>query len=197
MLTVTAAAPNYDLTLLATVKSELGIVSRDEDENLARWITRASKAISKHCHRVFLQETVVETIRLRGPAEDLLLDRYPIGDITSIVECDVSLTADDYEVNAESGMVTRLRGGNPTCWACGRIVVTYTGGYERTDLPEDVEGAAIALVKQYRFAAERDPQIRSEQIEGAGAQSYFDGQESRGMSPEIAGMLSMYVKPIG
>ena len=47
MLTVTAAAPSHDLTLLATVKSELGIVSRDEDANLTRWITRASKAIRR------------------------------------------------------------------------------------------------------------------------------------------------------
>ena len=67
--------------MLATVKAELGITDRSEDENLARWIKQASDAVSKHCNRVFAQETLSETFRLKCREDGLLLARFP-------VECD-------------------------------------------------------------------------------------------------------------
>lgn len=200
MLTIITAANSFDLTLLATVKAELGITDRSEDENLQRWIRQASDAISKYCNRVFAQETVSETFRLKCREEGLLLKRFPVTQIVSVVENDTTLTASDYELASDggAGVLNRLRFDREWTWPIGKIVVTYKAGYATvTDLPYEIESAAIALVRQYRFAAERDPQLRSEQTEGAGSSSYFDGLESSGLSPEVLGALCKHRRPAG
>src|SRR5450759_693293 len=103
MLTTTAVtdtADTYDLTVLATVKAELGITDRDEDENLARWINQASGVIAKYCNRVFAQETLSDTFRLkwRECEEILVLSRFPVSSIASVLENDATLDpASDYE----------------------------------------------------------------------------------------------------
>lgn len=198
MLQVTTPAESHDLTTLAAVKRELGIIDRSEDESLTAWIARASAAVAEHCNRVFLQESITETFRLSSRSETLLLSRFPVAAIESITETDAALESGLYELDAKCGLVRRLTAfGSATSWPATVIVVTYTAGYESIDaLPREVEGAAIALVRQYRFAAQRDPQLRSEDLDGVGSASYFDGLGASGLSPEIAGLLSKHVKPI-
>jgi hypothetical protein len=198
MLTVVATATSYDLTVIETVRAELGIADRSEDENLARWVTQASHVIAEYCNRTFARETVSETFRLASRNSDLLLSRYPVVLIASVVENGETLAASDYEIASESGLLTRLRDDTPTCWPPGKIVIEYAAGYTLLgDLPYGIERAAILLVNQYRFAAERDPQLRSETTDGAGSSSYFDGLEESGLSPEIRGLLAEYRKPAG
>jgi len=201
MLTVTAVtapASTYDLTLLATVKAELGITDRDEDENLARWIKQASEAIAKFCNRVFAQETLTDTFRfkLRDREEGLALSRFPVTDLASVVENDTTLDASDYELSPLGGVLIRLRNDHPWLWRYGKVVATYTAGYERVaDLPFGIERAAIILVNQYRYAATRDPLLRSEQTQNIGSSSYYDHVELAGFSPELNGLLDKYRKP--
>ncbi len=192
MLTVTTPAESYDLTVLATVKSELGITDRSEDENLARWITQASGEVAKRLNRVFAEETVTETFRFTSRQDGLLLSRFPVSAIASIVENDTTLTAADYELVAQTGELNRLRSDRAWQWPIGKIVVTYTAGYAAiSDLPEGVERLAIIFVNQYRYAAPRDPLLRSETTDGAGSSSYFDA----GSSPEAQNLISQLRKP--
>ena len=198
MLMIVTPAQSYDLTVLATVKAELGITDRAEDENLARWITQASNIVARYCNCVFAKETVEETFRRTTLSDDILLSRYPVASIVSVVENGVTLATIDYEVRAESGLLTKLSNDEPACWPSGKIVVTYTAGHSLLgDLPYGVERATIMLVNQYRYSAERDPQLRSESTEGAGLSSYFDGLEAGGMSPEVRGLLAEHRKPAG
>ena len=198
MLTVTTPATTYDLTVVETVRAELGITDRAEDENLARWITQASRIIAEYCNRVFARETVSETFRLATRNGDLLLSRYPVVSIASVIDNGETLAETDYEFASATGVLTRLSDDTPTCWPLGKIVVTYTAGYSLLgDLPYGIERAAILLVNQYRYAAERDPQLRSEQTEGVGSSSYFDGLEAGGLSPEVRGLLKDHRKPAG
>ena len=197
MLTVTTPAETHDLTRLDTVRAELGVTDRAEDENLARWISQASNAVAKHLNRVLAQETLSETFRLTSVTEALLLSRYPVASIVSVTEYDTVLDAADYEVNAASGVLTRLSDDAPAGWSAGKIVVSYVAGYALDEVPEEIERAAIMLVNQYRFAADRDPQLRGESTEGAGSSSYFDGMEAGGMSPEVRGLLGEHRKPAG
>jgi uncharacterized phiE125 gp8 family phage protein len=198
MLTIVTPATSYDLTVIETVRAELGITYRSEDENLARWITQASNIVARYCNRVFARETIAETFRLATRESDLLLSRYPVQSITSVQENDETLAATDYEVKLENGVLTRLRDDSPACWSLGKIVVTYTAGYPLLgDLPYGIERAAITLVKQYRFANARDPQLRSENVDGIGSAGYFDGLEADGLSPEVRGLLAEHRKPAG
>lgn len=200
MLTVTTPAATYDLTVLATVKAELGITDRAEDPNLTRWIKQASESIAKYCNRVFAAETLTETFRLKSREDGLLLSRFPATAITSVVENDTTLAATDYELASDGGggVLNRLRYERDWQWPIGKVVVVYTAGYALvTDLPYGVERAAILLVNQYRYAATRDPLLRSEATEGAGSSSYFDSILNAGLAPEVEGLLSKLRKPAG
>jgi len=204
MLTVVTPADSYDLTRLDTVRAELGISIGSEDDNLARWITQASNAVAKHCNRVFALETVAETFRFgwrhrEFQSDDgITLARFPVASIVSVIENDVTLDATDYELDAERGIIARLWNDRPARWCTGKIVITYMAGFSLPDgLPSGIERAAIMLINQYRYAAERDPQLRSEMTDGAGSSAYFDGLDAGGLSPEVRGLLAEYRKPAG
>ena len=198
MVVVVTPATSYDLTILDTVKAEFGVTDHSEDEKLSRWIHQASDVISKYCNRVFAQETIEETFRRATRSDDILLSRYPVSSIVSVVENDVTLAAADYEVRAESGLLTKLSNDEPACWSAGKIVVTYTAGFVLlTDLPFGIERACIVLVNQYRQSATRDPQLRSEAIEGISSAGYFDGLDAAGLPPEVLGLLKDHRKPAG
>jgi hypothetical protein len=121
--------------------------------------------------------------------------------ITSVVENDTTLTAvTDYELarDGNPGVLNRLRNDRDWQWPIGNVAVTYIAGYASVaDLPFGIERAAILLVNQYRYAATRDPLLRSETTDGAGSSSYFDSILGAGLAPEVEGLLSKYRKPAG
>jgi hypothetical protein len=195
MLTVTDASKNYDLTRLATVKAEMGIIDRDHDEKLQTMITQASDIVASFCNRVFALETVVETFRVTSCTQRLILSRYPVTAIVSIVENGTALTADQYEIDLQAGIIERLASNCVTRWGSGKTIVTYSAGFHLPDdAPEGVERATILLVKQYAASGDRDPMIRSESIEGAGSTDYFSGANT-GLPPEVEGLLTPHRKP--
>jgi uncharacterized phiE125 gp8 family phage protein len=200
MLTIVTPAGSYDLTSLATVKAELEITRGAEDGDLARWIKQASDAIAKHCNRIFARETVSETFRTRCREDGLLLSRFPVTGLISVVENDATLTAADYELagDGSGGVLNRLRCDRDWTWPTGKIVVTYTAGYALvTDLPEGIERAAILLVTHYRSTAGRDAFLRSEEIPGVRTASYQDVPTDFDFPPEVRGLLDRARKPAG
>lgn len=197
MLTVITPAPTHDLTSLSTVKAELGVTDRAEDGKLLGYIEQASDVIANHCNRTFALETVTETIRNSGGSCFLLLERYPIVSVASVTENGTPIDPDDYEINGDDGTIMRLCGGRPVRWATGKIVVTYSAGYELpAGLPTSIERACILLVKMYAAAGDRDPMVRSEAVDGAGSTDYFSGAGT-GLPPEVQGLLDPHLKPNG
>lgn len=199
ILTVTGPASSYDLTALATVKTELSIVGSGDDTKIDGWIRQASSAIAKYCNRVFAKETVSEQFRLVRCIPKLTLSRRPISSITSILEDEVEtvlVNGTDYEYDSLTGEVWRLTSDDArTHWGASKIVVVYQAGYTLlSELPYEVERAAILLVKYYRFSAKRDPFIRSETADGIGRTDYgFGGMtEEIIMPPDVASLISPY-----
>ena len=137
MLTITTAATQFDLITLAATKTAFGITGSAEGTFLRDAITQASDVIARHCRRVFAQETIVETLRLDQSHNDIVLTRYPITEIASIVEGNTTVDPAMYEFNTESGVVRRLAGDGTSdgWWGATRITITYSAGY---DLPTDV-----------------------------------------------------------
>lgn len=161
LLTVITPSDTYDLTILATVKSEFGISDSDtsQDENLTRWIHEASANIAGVCKRVFAEEILSEVFRRPDCRVDNLIlrpNRRPVSSVTSVTEDGVALTTDEYEVDYATGVIYRLdttgyRMGWYYCY--DRITVVYTAGYFLlNDLPYDIERAAIRLVKHFYSA---------------------------------------------
>ncbi len=213
MLIVTTPAKSFDLTLLATVKAELGITDRGSDAKLKGYIRQASDAVAQYCNRVFPIETVTETFRIghlhqafplsgsfqhhnrRHP--ELILKRYPITGIMSVTENDVVLDATMYELDPNEGTILRLCNDQYASWATGKTVIVYSAGFTiPTGLPSGVERAAIMLVKQYAAGGDRDPLVRTERVDGAGTTEYYQG-DGTGLPPDIQGLLNPHIRPNG
>ena len=197
MLIVLEPAKKTDLTLIATVRTELEISDRSMDVQLRAYIKQASNTICGHCNRTFAKETFTEGFRASNGASHLIFSRYPVESVVSVVSGGVTLPADGYEIDHANGFVHRVRNGDPLPWSPGKTVITYRAGYDLpAGLPEGVERACILLVKMYASAGDRDPMIRSETIEGAGSAEYFSGAGT-GLPPEVVGLLQPHVRPNG
>ncbi|HXI39574.1 MAG TPA: phage head-tail connector protein [Bryobacteraceae bacterium] len=194
IVTVTTAADDYNLASLRKVKLDLNIEDTLSDEKLNEYIKQASGAFATECDRVFANETVSELFRVSGCVSQLKLSRFPNVDITSVTLNDAAIT--DYEVVPATGVLYRLDGsGNRTDWVTGKVVVVYSGGYKLlTGLPYDIERAVITLVKQFYFAAGRDPQLRSDDTPGVQSYTYQLGVLSEGSAypPEFSKAVEKY-----
>src|SRR4051812_48224477 len=103
-LTVVTPALSFALTRVDTVKAELGLTGSSEDDQIDDYIWQASSAITGYLGRVIAEETVTETFRFtaqeacRWDAIQLVLARYPVTDIDSVVAGGTALDEADYEV---------------------------------------------------------------------------------------------------
>lgn len=195
MLTVTTAATAFDIVDLATVRAALGLVDNSDDEALAGFLTRASDVIARHCRRTFALETVQETFRLDRWREELMLSRYPVVEVTSIIEAGLAVVTADYEVDKDKGFLTRFHDDRPCWWPAHKIVVTYSAGYDLPrDAPPALQQACIQLVKSYYMSADRDPMLRSESIDAVSTASYFAGRDDMHLPPDVLALLKQFRK---
>lgn len=200
ILTVLNEASTNDLTVLATVKAELGITGNTQDANLARWITEASGVIGSQINRVLGEEDLREVFRLQtGGHENIVLRRRPVVTITSITEGETTIATDDYEFDSESGIVYKLTSGDRINWIGGKITVLYTAGYGLLDaLPYALERAAIKLVGHYRATRTFDAADKSQSYEIPGVYSQRTERwvgsisENNALPPDVEDLLGPY-----
>lgn len=203
MLTVTTPAESHRLTTLASVKGELRLTGGGDDEFLLDMIDRASAVIRRWCNRSLALEAVREVVRSTNPAPTLLLSRWPVVSVTSVAIGTTDLADTEYEAETDNGMLYRLTAGDSRCpWPVGKITIDYQAGYVlpgqpgRT-LPDDIERAAIMLVKAGWFSRTRDPLVRSEDVAGVMSTSFWVGGFTDGASlpPDVGGLLSPHRQP--
>ena len=199
---VIVAATTRDLTILDTVKSELGITTIDHDAWLQTKIQQASDIIAKACKRQFQQETLadhfcIDWCERAGP---LILSRIPVVSVDSILENNVVVDASGYDVDQVAGRVWRrvANAYSSWNWLSGEVVVQFVGGYELLPtLPYDLEQACLLLIKQSWFAKSRDPLVRSVSIPGVASYDYWVGSNAEhrggGFPPEVAQLIAPYV----
>lgn len=184
------------LTTLDALKAELGVSGTDDDAVLTRHIAAATSAIEAHCARRFGRRAVTDVFRLERSRPLLLLTVTPAVAITSVTEAGEALAAGAYELESEAGRLLRLDGADrPNCWACGKIVVVYDAGYilpgtAGANLPPAIEQACIALATTYWHGRDRDPLIRSEQVEGVGETEYWVGGVPGGLPADVGALLA-------
>lgn len=195
-LTIITPATTFDLTVLATVKQELGITVTTYDDQLTRLIHEASIACATYCDCVFALEEVSETFWLNCAMDELRLARRPVTTITSVVESGVTLTAGtDYAFDPATGSLFRLDGNdNRSAWT-GKVVVQYSGGYALLDgVPRDIERACIALIKTLWFSLTRDPLVRSVEVPGVMTETFWVGGigDNGALPPNVTALLDPY-----
>ncbi len=208
ILTVTVPATDTALTTLARVKSELNITVSTYDTILGQKIDEASSDIEAFLGFVVSKETVAETFwqeQIGEVPEFLLLDRTPVGTITSVVVDGVTIDASLYRADLDIGQLYALdTSGFPYFWVIRKsAVVTYAGGYippseTNSDLPAGIQGACVALVTDYWASRGRDPTLKSEEAPGIMRYDYWVGAvgESGELPPAVVARLAPYRRAI-
>ena len=213
---VITPATSYNLTDLATVKTELSIPNTDtkSDAWLSLKIAQASSAIQTYCDRTFVQETLQDVVypdRADGPYwslgnfQPLQLRRWPVASISSIV---VQFDANpdnnytfvqglDFVLNGGPGQIIRLDQASalPAQWWAYPLTVIYVAGY--ATIPGDLVNATLQLVSQYFTARGRDPLTkRTNQPGGIGEIEYWVPNTPQGALPQsVTDLIDSYRAP--
>ncbi len=186
------ADPVFDLTTLAIAKAELGINTTGEDDLIEARITRSSKMIADFCNRVFALQSVIETFHtpfggMRACERPLALSRYPVVSLDTVEADGSEADPSTYEIDVETGLLWRAN-GQP--WS-GKIVATYSGGYDLPDdAPAGLERACIELLRDMRL--QRDSSIRSIEYEGRSVTFATSSQTDEGLPLSIKNLIEPY-----
>lgn len=196
-ITITDPAKSSDLVALSAVKAALNVTGSGEDAALKDLITQVSAILAKRCNRTFGDEGIDQTYRLHCPEECLLLARYPVSAITSVVECDATLTTSDYEW-AESGVLRRLYNDRYCHWHRGKVVVSYRAGFALpADAPPELARAALLLIGFLRDRRGTDILLRSTDIPGVMTKIYRDYPDAEALPPDVEVLIANLRKPVG
>ncbi len=190
IIVLEAPEHRYDFTGLAAVKAEMQkrIDDHDDDELLESLIAQMGASISAWCGRRFLPETIREDLHIDSPASTLTLSRWPIISLIAVVTEAGALAADQYEVDAEAGLLYRLTGNRRRInWAPGRVSVDYVTGFEA--LPGGIERATILMVRNAFTSRGRDPTLRTDDVSGIGSSTFGLGTS---FPPEVEELLLPY-----
>jgi hypothetical protein len=175
IVAVTVPATSHDLTTVAAMKAALGIPVEDtsKDAALQVAITRASAVIEAYLGRAIGVQTITEQwfLPVQRRNDTLVLDLQPVISIASLNEDDTDLVAEDYVLEASTGIIYRLANNNRTRWGYQTKVV-YDAGY--ATVPADIETVCIELAASNSLTSSRDPAVRREITEGVGETEYFD-----------------------
>lgn len=218
ILDVVTPAPNQDLVSLTDARDELD-APRTSDTRLKRYITQASEAIATFTRRVWRQETVTETFyspyfmgnwgswgwgwgwrwspyrRSDGKPNPLVLQRYPVSSITSVVVDGTALDPTDYLLDGAKGLLYRWDpdGSVAMAWGAQTVAITYVAGYQLADVPPDVQQACMTMIRQRYFSRDRDPYLRSRNVPDVQEESYWAGPDQSALPPEACGLLERHI----
>jgi hypothetical protein len=196
---ISVAPVTLDLTVLETVKQELGVTDSNSDALLARLISEQSEVAASFCRRPLAQATIIDSFRvLSGADGPLMPSRRPIVAISEIVEDGTTLIETDYEYDEITGFLWKLDSSDErSWWSAGKTTISYVGGYELlTTLPRDIERAVLILIKESWFSLSRDPRARAETVDGIGRTEFWVGgvPGSGGIPGDAAALLQPYVQ---
>lgn len=147
--TLLAEAANYNLTDLATAKTELGLKTVDTSQD--NWLTtiaipQVSSSVQEHCERPFVPVQVQDAFDIEqdaypyqtpGGFRVLQLSVWPVLGVISVVQTvalnttQILTLGKDYRLNARDGQLERLNPftGVVTAWEALPVMVIYTAGF--------------------------------------------------------------------
>jgi hypothetical protein len=203
--TVSVPAADRNLLTLAEIKLALGVTDSSQDAALTALGLRVSDMIAEFCRvprdgvtpPTLRRETLIDTMRLDGCVSPLILTRRFVDTVSSITVDGTALETTDYETDKSAGLVKRISSsGSIISWSGRVIVVTYLAGFGT--VPEALKLAAITVLREQSSAAERDPLLKRERVDGIGEREFWvsaaPGISSVGaISGVAASMLDPYL----
>jgi hypothetical protein len=162
------------------------IEGNPEDDALNLFINAASRNLDNHLNFEVVSRgkiTEVHTIRRTDWSQIWLLQR-PLIEVVSVHEdpnqdfnTDSLLAADEYTVDNERGMITRVNTGWPTYWILGFEVVQaiYKSGFADTESVDwEYKSLCLETVAQYYYHATRKQFAVSAIKDQAGDRTYME-----------------------
>ena len=171
LLVATTAAANLQLLSIDELRAAAGVADDSKDADLGVLGLRVASAISDACRiraasgsvPTLLRETLTETFRDECGGVQILLSRRHETAIYSVVIDGITIDASGYEVDPESGLLTRLCDDRPTAWRGGKVTVVYSAGF--TIAPDALKRAASEFLRHLWLEGTRDPSVKAREVE--------------------------------
>lgn len=187
--------------MLTTPESAFPLLAGAEEADRAeveRLIKAASSRIETFCGRSFGLANRVDEQEVCFPQAFLTLRHYPVVGLPEITR-DGAPLADPVRLQASSGVLSLRAGGR---WQPGDYRVTYRAGFVLPDqpnsnLPPDLEDAALELVRILWLGRDRDPHLKALEIPEVERREFWIGpQGARSLPSEIAQRVEPYRMPV-
>lgn len=204
-LSLITQAPDRGLLSIEDLRAAAGVSGNGEDPRLQKVGIAVADTISRWCGiaqagiaaPTIRRETLEQTFWPDRQVERLILARRFVGTL-SVTENGTALAAEEFSLDAPSGLLLRLRGGEPCEWACGPIKVTYQAGFE--DVPTDLVQVASEMVAR-RTGTARDPMLKRRRVDVPGVEEveeefWVDANAAVDITPDMADVLAAYRTPV-
>lgn len=190
------------LASLSDLKYDLEITDTSQDLYLTKLLKYSSDLIEKYCNTQFGVRELSQKFRCVENKGFLITKHYPVAKILSIVADGVVLTLNDYELQAESGMIFRLSSnGSYSCWNAQVVDVSYKCGYNTPDatadqdaqsLPMDIQRVCLDIASSQYYDRQRDPSLRSVSVQDVESRTFFDRNQSNFLTDLAKEILDLY-----
>lgn len=204
--TLVVTIPASTLTLLTQDEMRSAADTTTDDAALAKLEARVAASIMSECNiavgiggePTLKQETLTETF-WQVETDNLLLARRHNVSITGVTVDGGSISASDYLLDPDAGMLMRLSSDAPIRWCARKIVVVYKAGF--TTIPGDLKQAAMDFLSAAYREMGRDPFVKSEEVDIPDVERIrrdywvgsIPGQSNEGAVPDIvAGQLKRF-----
>lgn len=171
------------------------------DDTATQYIAQATAAVVGYCGQELEEGSgIVETHQANRDDTYLIVDRFPVTAVASVVEDGVTLTyPDDYRWYG-AGHIRRVSGDYNWRWSdlVDAIVVTYTAGY--ATIPDDVVLATATIAGALfrygaAFAEHGVKGIESVSLDGSDAITYAKRTASSDPSFEVGAGIKTLLAP--
>lgn len=164
------------LITLSEIKDWLDLDDTDADAFLEQAISDWSNAVDTRLGRTILSTDYADEAHDGGKLA-VILNNFPVSELTSITVEDGALGDDDYTYNANG--IIRLKSGLPFGGGPGDVLVTYTAGYDTA--PGDLKRSMkqIVALEYYLSGHGRKALSKRSESTGEGNVTYERGPEDQ------------------
>lgn len=195
------------LALLADLKADLGITDGTTDTTLAGKLMDASSMVLDYIGRPLLSGEWTEEFVIEGGdlLKEVVLSVRPLVSISSISRNGQAWTSDQLEDLVLDKRAGILSHPTPTRrrWQHGVYCAVYTAGYAppqvaqdgtvtKGTLPQTISRATVLAAAAMVQGAGRDPNLKSESVQGVGSTSWNIASGTGGLPQQVADMLASY-----
>lgn len=206
-LSLDGPADAVPLALLADLKADLGLADDSSDARLTRLLRDASSMVLAYIGQPILSGLWTEEIVIERAdcLRQITLSARPLLSLQNVTRNGTDWTAEQIKE-----LVIDKRAGLLSCspeawrhWRPGHYVLTYQAGYvppsitqdgtvQTGTLPPVISRAVILTASALWAAGDRDPNLKSESVQGVGSTSWATASGTGGMPQSAADMLASF-----